>query len=103
MSEKSKLADKYENTKNFTEEETNNITELQQTFIDIQSKFGQLSVAKIRIQQQIEKYDKYEDQLNKDFLQMQKDESKFMKELNEKYGEGSYNPETNEFTSNKSK
>ncbi len=103
MAEESKLAKKYEEVTKFDKEELETIKKLQDEYVDVQSKFGQLSVQKIRLNQQLENVSQLENDLSNRYLSAQKRENEFMKKLNGKYGEGSYNPQTNEFTSNKSK
>ena len=64
--EKSKLEEKYlgkdDNTK-FNEEELAKLKELQSNFWKIHSTFGQLSLARIRLNQQIDDIDKMDDKL----------------------------------------
>ena len=55
--EKSKIEEKYLNKDNntkFTEDEMGKLKELQSNFWKIHSTFGQLSLAKIRLEQQLE-------------------------------------------------
>ena len=46
----------------FTEEELKQVKEIQDNYFDIQNQFGQVSVAKIRLQRQEEDIIKHEDQ-----------------------------------------
>tara|TARA_R110002074_G_scaffold348820_1_gene519290 strand:+ start:263 stop:538 length:276 start_codon:yes stop_codon:yes gene_type:complete len=85
----------------FTEEELKQVKEIQDSYFDIQNQFGQLSLAKLRLNQQLEVFDTNEDNLNKEFITIQENENTFLAGITKKYGEGSLNPETGVFTSNK--
>jgi len=101
MSEESKLAQKYEDVTKFNKEEINKLQELQETYVDIQNKLGQISIAKIRVEQQIESFDKAEDELIDKFKKIQQDEKEFMETVTDKYGDGTLDPTTGTFTPNK--
>ena len=85
----------------FAEEELKQVKEIQDSYFDIQNQFGQLSLAKLRLNQQLEGLGKREDELNKEFITIQENENTFLAGITKKYGEGSLNPETGVFTSNK--
>ena len=87
----------------FTEEELKQVKEIQDNYFDIQNKFGQLSLAKLRAEQQVEVFDTNEDNLKEEFIKIQTNEKTFLDEITEKYGDGSLDPKTGVFTSNKSK
>ena len=86
----------------FTEEEMNKIKEIQQTYVDVQQSLGQLSVARIRLEQQLNSLDGGENELKNKFIETQKGEQEFIGGLTKKYGDGTLDPETGIFTSNKS-
>jgi len=86
----------------FTEEELKQVKEIQDNYFDIQNKFGQLSLAKLRAEQQVEVFDTNEDNLKEEFIKIQTNEKTFLDGITKKYGEGSLDPETGVFTSNKS-
>ena len=99
MSEqKSKLAEKYEKATKFTEEEITKIKDVQKKYIGIQQAFGSLELTKLRLQQQLDNSLQAADELRKKFLEIQQSEQDLIKELNDKYGEGTLNPETGIFT-----
>jgi len=85
----------------FTEEELKKVKEIQESYFNIQNQFGQLSLARLRTEQQLEGFDKNEDNLKDEFLKIQNDEKTFLDGITEKYGEGSLDPDTGIFTSNK--
>jgi hypothetical protein len=87
--------------KKFTEEELKKVKEIQESYFDIQNKFGQLSLARLRTEQQLEAFGTNEDNLRKQFSKIQDDEKTFLDGITEKYGEGSLDPDTGIFTSNK--
>ena len=102
MPEESQLAEKLENQQKFSEEELKTLKEIQDEYLKIQSQFGQLSIARIRLESQINSFDELEKNLNTDYENLTKKEKDFLDETTKKYGEGSLNPETGEFTPNKS-
>ena len=85
----------------FTEEELKQVKEIQDSYFDIQNQFGSLSLARLRLNQQVEVFDTNEDNLNKEFITIQENENTFLAGITKKYGEGSLDPETGVFTSNK--
>ncbi len=101
MPEDSKIAEKYkestEETK-FTPEELETIKGIQQEYFDTQSKLGQLSVARIRLDNQASYLDNTENDLRNSWFETQKKEQDFMSEMNKKYGDGTLNASTGEFT-----
>jgi predicted nuclease with TOPRIM domain len=86
----------------FNEEELKQVEEIQKKYIDIQQQFGQISVARLRIEDQLINIDKDEERIQTDFSELQSKERDFLKGITEKYGQGSLNPETGVFTPNKS-
>jgi hypothetical protein len=83
----------------FTEEEMKDISGLQQTYAGIQNALGQVSVARIRLEQQIEDLNGSEDNLIKEFGETQGKERDFVKSINKKYGDGNLDLTTGVFTS----
>tara|TARA_Y100000401_G_C8273909_1_gene199808 strand:- start:214 stop:519 length:306 start_codon:yes stop_codon:yes gene_type:complete len=97
MAEESKLAQKMEESTKFTEEEMKTVKEIQKNYVDIQHKLGQLSVAEIRLNQQLDALNISRSELNDSFRKTQKEEKDFIKVVTEKYGDGILNPETGEY------
>ena len=105
MAEESKLTEKLEekeSEKKFTEEEMTKVTEFKNTYINIQQALGQLTIAKLRLNQQLENFNKSEVELKDKFIETQKDEASFIEEMTKKYGDGTLNPDTGAFIPNKS-
>ena len=97
MAEESKLAEKLENAKKFSEDEMKIVKEIQQKYVDIQHKLGQLSVAEIRLNQQMDALQESRQDLNEKFFKTQQDEKSFIKEITDKYGDGILDPETGQY------
>jgi|TARA_R100001163_G_C4989780_1_gene142782 hypothetical protein len=85
----------------FTEEEMSGVKDIQKQFFDIQRQFGQIAMARLRLQEQLDNLDQSESDLVDQFNKNKEKENKFLDETTKKYGEGSLNPETGEFTPNK--
>jgi len=86
----------------FIEEEMNKIKEFQEIYINAQQALGQVSVAKIRLEQQLDSLNNTENEIKNKFTETQKNEQEFIGKITEKYGDGTLNPETGTFTPNKS-
>tara|TARA_Y100001937_G_scaffold30908_1_gene44323 strand:+ start:6167 stop:6469 length:303 start_codon:yes stop_codon:yes gene_type:complete len=97
MAEESKLAEKLKDSTKFSEEEMKTVKEIQQRYVDVQHKLGQLSVAEIRLNQQLDALNITRTELNDTFIKTQKEETDFIKSITEKYGDGVLNPETGEY------
>ena len=82
----------------FTEEEMKEIQTLQQSYLNMQNALGQISVARIRLQQQSDSYDKSESKIREDFITAQNNEKEFIEKINKKYGDGNLDITTGVFT-----
>ena len=89
-----------EDTK-FTKEEMETISKIQETYLEIQQKLGQVSLSKLKLEQQAEAIDKMEEELLENFKKTQKEEKDFVDSVTKKYGDGTLNPESGIFTPNK--
>ena len=85
--------------KKFSEEELKSLKDLQEGYLKVQAKFGQLAIARLTLQRQAEELGKTEESVKNDFGKLQKQEQELVDELTKKYGEGSLNPTTGVFTS----
>ena len=81
----------------FTEEELTQVQNIQRSYTSLQTQFGQLKLAKIRLDEQ-------ESDLKLNLRDIQSEEKKFLDGITSKYGQGTLNPETGVFvpTENKS-
>ena len=86
----------------FTKEELEKIQNIQSSYANITTRLGQLSVGRVRLEQQLESLDGEYDGLIKSFKEQQDDEQKFLDEITKKYGQGTLNQDTGTFTPNKS-
>ena len=105
MPEESKLTEKLEEKQSevkFTEEELKQVKDIQLSYADVTNKFGQLSLARLRLNRQVQALDAENNTLIETFNKTQEDEQKFLDGITEKYGQGTLNPETGVFTPNKS-
>ena len=86
----------------FTEEEMNELKVIQQTYLEVQQGLGQVSITRLRLQQQLNNLDVHENKLIETFENNQNAESKFISVVTEKYGNGTLDPQTGVFALNKS-
>jgi regulator of replication initiation timing len=84
----------------FTEEETQQITELRQNVANLFTQLGQLQIEKKR---RIEEIEVVEQDLHNQHSTLVQKEQDMFKGLNEKYGDGNYDPNTNVFTPSEQK
>tara|TARA_R110000824_G_scaffold163579_3_gene339339 strand:+ start:445 stop:732 length:288 start_codon:yes stop_codon:yes gene_type:complete len=78
----------------FSTEEMKLVKEIQQQYVDTQHKLGQISVAEIRLSQQMDALNETRQELNTSFIKTQDDEKEFISKITKKYGDGVLNPET---------
>lgn len=88
-----------ESTK-FTDEELKSLQELQNTYASITTQFGQVRVSRLNLERQLNGLDEAEASLEESWDKNRQVENDLVKSLNEKYGPGSLNPQTGEFTPN---
>ena len=81
----------------FTEQEVQSINELRQEVGATFTQLGQLSIQKSRTIQQLEAQEAQLLQKHQELVQKEQD---LFKGLNEKYGDGNFDPTTGEFTPN---
>lgn len=82
----------------FTEEEIKSLSELSQKYQTTQSAFGQIRVQRILLNQQEKNLEEAEIKLEADYISLQEEEKKLVKNLSKKYGQGSLDPKTGVFT-----
>jgi hypothetical protein len=81
----------------FTEEEMNKIQGVQKTYQEKTALFGQLSFQKFQVERQLDTANAAEVALKKEIIDLEQQERALVKELNEKYGAGTLDPQTGEF------
>ena len=82
----------------FTEEELKSLSELSTEYQRTQFAFGQARVQRIALNKRLSELDEAEVKLEADYGKLQKQEQDLVKQLNDKYGPGSLDPETGVFT-----
>ncbi len=82
----------------FTEDEMKQINTLQQGYVNLQNALGQLSVNRIRLNQQFDDLDTAEDNVRVQFVENQTKERDFVDGINKKYGDGNLDLTTGVFT-----
>ena len=81
----------------FTEEEMDKIKEVQQEYQQKTAVFGQLSYQIFQLERQLETAAGAEVALKKEIIDLEQQERALVKELNDKYGAGTLDPQTGEF------
>ena len=79
----------------FTEEEVNSINGLRQEVANVFTQLGQVAIEKKR---RISEIESVESQLLQKHSELVSQEQELFKGLNEKYGDGNFDPTTGEFT-----
>jgi hypothetical protein len=82
----------------FSEEELQSLQELQNTYAGISTQFGQLKVSKMNLLRQLDSLEQSEETLENAWEDNRKKETELVQSLTEKYGPGSLNPQTGEYT-----
>ena len=82
----------------FTEEEMKQVSEIRQKYVTIQNSFGQISINRLRLNQQNDDLDKAEQTLSAEFMENQNSERDFIDGINKKYGDGNLDINTGVFT-----
>ena len=85
----------------FTKDEMTKIKEFQESYVTIQQQLGQISIAELRLNQQLKSLDESEVELKNKFVEVQQNEKSFIEEITKKYGEGTLNPNSGTFIPNK--
>lgn len=79
----------------FTQEEINSINELKQEVANVFTQLGQVAIERKR---RIDEIEGIETQLIQKHSELQQKEQELFQGLNEKYGDGNFDPATGEFT-----
>ena len=86
----------------FTEVEIESLKNLQEDYLNIQNKFGQISITEINLDNQVSELNQIKEETSTEFDEIQKKEQKLVDELTQKYGQGTLDPKSGVFTSNNS-
>ncbi len=82
----------------FTDDELKKIQDVQTSYQQKTALFGQLSLQKFQVSRQLDSLDQAEENLRNEIIQLETDERELVKELNQKYGAGTLDPQTGTFT-----
>ena len=85
----------------FTEDEMKKIKEFQESYVTIQQQLGQISIAELRLNQQLKSLNESEVELKNKFVEVQQNEKSFIEEITKKYGDGTLDPNSGTFIPNK--
>lgn len=85
-------------TVKLSDEELKSIKDLNLKYAEISSKFGQIKIEKILVNQQLERLSTLEESTAEEYTKLQEEEIALVNSISTKYGEGSVNIETGEFT-----
>ena len=84
----------------FSEDEMKQVGDLRETYANLQSALGQVSVQRLRLEQQLSDLDIAETNIKTQFVETQTKESNFVKDINTKYGNGNLDLNTGVFIPN---
>ena len=82
----------------FTQEELDSLSNLRNSFAQLELGFGKLEVARIQAEQRMEQIEDEKLRLETQYSNLINDEKVLLDELNEKYGPGNLDPDTGVFT-----
>ena len=70
----------------FSNEELEKIKKIQDDYLEIQNLFGQVSLSRLRLQEQIQLLDKKDEENKQKFSDVQKNEKQFLDEITKNFG-----------------
>ena len=84
----------------FTQEELDSLSNLKNTYAQLELSLGKVEMARIQIDQRVEQIEGEKMALETQLNELQKQERVLVESLNEKYGAGNLDPNTGVFTPN---
>ena len=87
--------------RSFSEEEKKKITEIQSKVLSITARLGEIEIGITTLESQFSSLKDEKDTLMKSYRELVDEENKFGEELRIKYGDGTYDVQTNTFTPSK--
>jgi len=84
----------------FTQEEMNSLSNLRNSFAQLELSLGKAEMARIQLEQRAEQIENDKLHIETQLAELQKQEQILVNTLNEKYGAGNLNPDTGVFTPN---
>ena len=85
------------NKKNLTEDEIKDLNDLQQQYAEVQNLMGQLSMQKILLRQEKERWETSKEEEESRYVSIQQKERDLVDKLTNKYGDGRFNLEKGTF------
>ena len=85
------------NNLKISNEELEKIKDIQHQYVDLQSQLGQSAINKLRLAQQIESLNDYEEKLSTKYSEIQQIEKDFIKQITDKYGDGTLDIKSGEY------
>ena len=82
----------------FTDDELKQINNIADTYSQLQTELGNLGVQKILVDERIQAIQDREEAIRGEWKKNQTTEQELVKTLSDKYGEGTLDPKTGEFT-----
>ena len=82
----------------FTDDELKTLGDLQVSYNTITNKFGQLTIAKLNIDRQLELLDDENIEFSTNWVDVREEEQGVLNNITEKYGPGQLDPQTGIFT-----
>lgn len=84
--------------KQFTDDEVNNVQELQQKVLSINTQLGEVELSIHGLEETFEELKRRKQMLIEEYKKVQQEELELGKTLREKYGDGTYEISSNTFT-----
>lgn len=85
-------------TVKFTEDEMKSLSELQNTYQQLTTRMGQVEIQRLVQEQGLDAIAQEKEGLENQWVENQKKERELVDELNKKYGPGTLDPQSGEFT-----
>tara|TARA_Y100001973_G_C4908446_1_gene190644 strand:- start:56 stop:370 length:315 start_codon:yes stop_codon:yes gene_type:complete len=82
----------------FTEEEKKQVVDIRNNYQTVQIRFGEFALYKLKVEEDYEALNNLEESLRKEYKTIQANEQTLIDSLTKKYGTGTLNPTTGEFT-----
>jgi superfamily II RNA helicase len=82
----------------FTEEEKKQVVDIRNNYQNVQLRFGEFALYKLKVEEDYVALEKLEENLRTEYKSIQKSEQELIDGLTKKYGTGTLNPGTGEFT-----
>ena len=82
----------------FTNDEIELLKKLQEDYLNVQNKFGQITITEFNLNSQFEELTTIKNETSDSFKDIQKRERELVDKLTQKYGQGTLDPKSGVFT-----